>query len=239
MGVVSTLVVRVGGDISPFEKAMAGLEKSLGRTGAKFQSIGRDLTIGLTAPIAAVMGLSVKAASDFESSFAGVRKTVDGVVDAGGNITGFGKKLQERVPRAGKRDPRQRQRAEPDRRSRPASSGSKANRLSSSQMRTIADMSVATNLSAEQAADGMARFANITQMPQEKIGNLGSVIVELGNKLAATESEILDFGLRIAGAGEIVRADREPNSRHRWGVRVGRDRSRGRRHGRTSKPCWR
>ena len=30
-------------------------------------------------------------------------------------------------------------------------------------------MSVATNLSAEQAADGMARFANITQMPQEKI----------------------------------------------------------------------
>ena len=36
MGVVSTLVVRVGGDISPFEKAMAGLEKSLGGRARSF-----------------------------------------------------------------------------------------------------------------------------------------------------------------------------------------------------------
>ncbi|MCZ7536290.1 MAG: phage tail tape measure protein [Acidimicrobiia bacterium] len=45
--------------------------------GASVQSAGRSLTTGLTVPIVGLGALAVKAASDFESSFAGVRKTVD------------------------------------------------------------------------------------------------------------------------------------------------------------------
>lgn len=202
MGTVATLVIRVAANISEFEKAMAGLERGMARTGARLQTVGRQMTTGITLPIAAVGALSIKAAMDFESSFAGIRKTVDGTVDAGGNLTAFGADLQQKFRALAKEIP---------------ISVNELNRIGESAgqlgiksehiigfTKTIAAMGVATNLSSEQAADGMARFANITQMPQEKIENLGSVIVELGNKLAATESEILEFGLRIAGAGEIV-----------------------------------
>lgn len=202
MGVVANLVVKVSANTSDFEKAMAGLEKSMGRMGAKLQTVGAELTKNLTLPLVAVGGLSVKAAKDFESSFAGIRKTVDGVVDAGGNLTNFGKQLETQFRDLAKEIP-----ISVNELNRIGESAGQLGIKSESIIdftKTIAAMGVATNMTTEQAADGMARFANITQMPQEKIGNLGSVIVELGNKLAATESEILDFGLRIAGAGEIV-----------------------------------
>jgi TP901 family phage tail tape measure protein len=199
---VASLVVRISASVADFEKAMAGMEKKWARQGAKFQQIGRDLTTGLTLPIVAVGGLAVKAASDFESSFAGVRKTVDGVVDQGGELTEFGKQLQQEFRNLAKEIPVSVNELN--------KIGEMAGQLGVKSehimdfTRTIAAMGVATNLTTEQAADGMARFANVTQMPMENIGRLGSTIAHLGNKLATTESEILNFGIRIASAGDRV-----------------------------------
>ena len=41
-------------------------------------------------------------------------------------------------------------------------------------------------------------------MSQDKFSNLGSAIVDLGNNLATTESEITEMGLRLAGAGKQI-----------------------------------
>jgi TP901 family phage tail tape measure protein len=69
---------------------------------------------------------------------------------------------------------------------------------------TIAKLGETSNLVGEEGATQLARFANITQMPQDQFDELASVVVELGNKLASTEAEIAEFGLRIAGAGDVA-----------------------------------
>lgn len=70
--------------------------------------------------------------------------------------------------------------------------------------RIMAEMGVATDLTAEQAAVGFAQWANITGMATEDIDNLTSSVVHLGNNTATTESAILNMTLRLAGASRIV-----------------------------------
>ncbi len=69
---------------------------------------------------------------------------------------------------------------------------------------TIAMLGATTNLSTERAAMALAQWANITQLPQDQIRNLGSAIVDLGNNSATMETNIVEMGLRIAGAGKLI-----------------------------------
>jgi len=194
--------VEIIGDASSLQKAFSSAIGSAAGFGAKMQSVGssitsagKTLTAGLTLPLVGLGTLAVKAASDFESSFAGVRKTVDatepelqalaqGFRDMAKEIPVSVNELNAIGEAAG------------------ALGIEKENILSFT--RTVADLGEATDLTSEQAADAFARFANITQMPQTEFQRLGSTVVDLGNKLAATESEIVAMGTRLAGAGAQV-----------------------------------
>jgi len=70
--------------------------------------------------------------------------------------------------------------------------------------KTIADISVTTNLTAESAATSFARLSNIMGEPLDNIDRMGSAVVGLGNNFATTEQEIVDMSLRLAGAGKTV-----------------------------------
>lgn len=196
-------------EMKKMEEQQRILSTSVGKVGQKFsewgpklksvgdqmQSIGRSMTTYVTTPIVAGFGAAVKASIDYESAFAGVRKTVNGSEQDY-------KKLSEGILNMSKNLPV----AANDIASVAEMAGQlgikKKNILDFS--KTIIDLGESTNLTREQAASEFAKFANIVKMPQESFSKLGSSIVALGNNMATTESDIMSMSMRIAAQGKLV-----------------------------------
>jgi hypothetical protein len=64
----SELSVKISADMDGFNKSIETTGKKLAQTGKKFQDVGKNLTLGLTVPILALAGGSIKLASDFEET---------------------------------------------------------------------------------------------------------------------------------------------------------------------------
>lgn len=190
-------------------KNAKGFFGTLDKAGGKVAGFGKAAATAAIAGTAAVIGFaavvggaSVKAAIDFESAFAGVIKTTDGLVDEMGNVNEAGREMQQEFRNLAKEVPVAVEEL--------LAIGELGGQLgiASDQLvgfaETIAAVGEATNLTTEEAATGFAQLANIMQTPQDQIENMASSVVALGNNFATTERDILTFGQRIAGAGEIV-----------------------------------
>ena len=164
-------------------------------TGKAFKDIGEEFSKYISLPIIGAFTASAYAAIDFESAFAGVRKTVDATEEVFAELSTGIREMSKVMPQSA---------------SAIAGVAEAAGQLGIKTenildfSKTMVMLGDATNLSSEQAATALARFANITQMPQTEFDKLGSTIVALGNNLATTESEITNMGLRLAGAGKQV-----------------------------------
>ena len=66
--------------------------------------------------------------------------------------------------------------------------------------RVMAMMNAATDVTGTEGAQNMARFMAITNESTGSLERVGSVLDVLGNSVAASQSEILDFGLNAAPA---------------------------------------
>lgn len=176
-------------------KALSEAGSNMQDVGKKVSDAGKKMTVGVTTPIVGLGTAAVKSSIDFESSFAGVLKTMDlttgqadkmkiGIRDMAKEIPASATAIAEVAESAGQLG------IETD------------NVLGFT--RVMIDLGESTNMSADTAATSLARLANITGMSQSDFDRLGSSIVDLGNNLATTESEIVEMGLRLAGAGNQV-----------------------------------
>lgn len=180
---------------SHFTKTADHLDKmsyKFGRMGHGMSSIGRSMSMYVTTPIVAGFGASVKAAVDYEQSLAGVAKTTNlsgsELNKMSNEIMGMSKKLPFAATEiAGVAEAA-------------GQLGVKKSEITDF-TKTMLDMSVATNLTSEEAATEFARFANAAGMPIDKVDRLGASVVALGNTTATTEKEIVEMGQRLAGAG--------------------------------------
>lgn len=188
---------RPGAGMSP-EQRLSAIQGGLDAVSTKFLAVG--------AAGAAGFGLAVKAATDWESSWTSVTKTVNDATDAHGQLTAAGQELQTQL-RAMARDTVPLENAHAVLAELAATAGQLGIQTPyiAGFAETMAQLGVSTeDLPANEAAMALAQFANITKMSQQDFDRLGSTIVHLGNNLATTEGQIVAFAQRIAGAGEIA-----------------------------------
>ncbi|TFI13256.1 phage tail tape measure protein [Thiopseudomonas sp. 4R-3cl] len=169
--------------------------KKLKEVGDKMVDVGKDMSLKVTAPLVAVGTLSAKAAVDFETAFAGVRKTVDATEEEFEALEQGIRNMAKELPASA---------GEIAGVAEAAGQLGIANENILDFTRTIIDLGESTNLSLEQASTEFARFANITQMSQDDFSRLGSAVVDLGNNFATTESEIVSLGMRLAAQGAQI-----------------------------------
>ena len=170
------------------------LVESLTTVGNKIENVGKKASV-LSGAVAAGLTASAKTAIDFESAFAGVEKTVDATEEQLANLKQGIRNLAKQIP------------ASTTEISAVAEAAGQLGIQTDNILdftKAMVDLGESTNLSSTEAADALARFANITGMSQKDFDKLGSTIVDLGNHCATTESEIVQMGLRIAGAGKTV-----------------------------------
>lgn len=167
-------------------------EQRLTSAGSAARTIGAGLTAAITLPIVGLGAAALKASMDYESAFAGVKKTVSGTPQELAAINTQFREMALTTPVSAVGL---------------AKIGEMAGQLGVQKSKiveftkTIVDISVATNLTADEAGSSFARLANVLKMPQDQFSNLGSAVVALGNFGASTEQEMMNMAQRISAAG--------------------------------------
>jgi hypothetical protein len=141
------------------------------------------------------IGAAVKAAIDFESSFAGVEKTVQATGEELEMLKTQFRGLAQEIP----------------------VSVNELNKIGEAAgalgvptgqilefVRVVATIGTTTNVSTEEAAKALGSLSNVLQLRSEDYSRFAATLVDLGNKGASTESEILEMASRAGGAGKLI-----------------------------------
>lgn len=219
MSVQSALVrlgVSTGGMRNQVRAAMSDLRRDLNAgtrnlgtidTGARHLEQGaqrmsaaaallKGAAIGMGAALAGVVGMSIKAAVDWESAFAGVRKTMSDATE--GELQTLEKQIRGMaldMPIAA---------------TQLAKLGEAAGALGVKTqdvkgfIEVAAMIGTTTNVSADEAATALGQLSNVLGMTQAEYPKFAAALVDLGNKGASTESQILEIASRAGGAASMI-----------------------------------
>lgn len=195
IGRTSSALTKMGSLWSKAESALSSYADSANRVGEATSKVGKSLSKNVTAPIVAIGAYALKAETEFESAFAGVRKTVDATEKEYAQLEQAIKNMSLEIPSAADDLSGVMEIA--------GQLGVLQKDLADYTEKVVA-LDNTTNLSAEDAAKQIAQFANVTGMAHGKVGNLGSALVYLGNNYATTEADIMNMASRLGAAGAQV-----------------------------------
>src|SRR5699024_12553826 len=132
------------------------------------------------------------AAMDWESAWAGVRKTVDGTDEEMASLEQGLRDMAKTLPASHQEI---------------AAVAEAAGQLGiatpniESFTRTMIDLGESSNLSAEEAATALARFMTVMGTSQADVGRTGAAVVGLGNSFATKVTAIVAMASRLCSAG--------------------------------------
>lgn len=177
------------------EKSEEFGDKSKDAVGALASALAAAGVVAALKEVVQTIQECVKASTDFESAITGVFKTVEGTPEQLAAVSEGIRAMSLEIPSTT---------------TEIAAVAEAAGQLGIatddvlSFTRTMLDLGQSTNLSAEEAASALAKFANITGTAAEDYGRLGSVIVGLGNNFATTEADIVSMATRLASTGALT-----------------------------------
>jgi TP901 family phage tail tape measure protein len=184
--------------------AVDGADKVAVKVGSRlakaFTGIGgmiNTATVAIIASLGVGMVAGTRAAIEFEDAFAMVKKTMADVEDP---------KVFEKIA-----DDLQRLATQiPVRASELAALGSVAGQLGvasedvSKFVEVTGKLGVATNMTGEQAATSLARFLNVTNQTTDEVDKFAAILVQLGNNVAAQESEIILLAQNLGAVASVA-----------------------------------
>ena len=180
-------IQKIAGEIEKLEK----IADSTTKVGRNLQHVGRGLTAGVTAPIAAGLGLAAKTAIDFEEGMADAAKTLGTTRDEtqalGQDLLAMTRTLPTSatglaaIAAAG------------------GQLGIAANDIQGF-VEVTAKMGTAFDMSAEQAGDSIAKLMNVYSLNLDGVTSMGDAINHISNNSAASAGQIVDAATRIGGS---------------------------------------
>lgn len=191
-------------NVAAWDKSFTSLDKGYNKimkTGQKcFSAITSAAGVAALA-IGAATAAATATGTEFESAFAGVKKTVDATKEEYAELRQSILDMTRTIPSSANEI---------------AGVMEIAGQLGIAKealtdfTETMINLGVSTNVSAEEASESLAKFANIMTMAnygEDGISNferLGSTIVDLGNKFATTEADIIATSTQLAAAGKLA-----------------------------------
>ncbi len=187
--------------IKEIESQLKNSGKAIEEFGAKVQNGGKKVEeagkkmSAFSVATGTALITSAKSAIDFEDAFTGVEKTVDGTAEQMEELKQGIRDMAKEIPSTTTEISAVAEAA--------GQLGIKTEDILSF-TRVMIDLGNSTNLSAEEAASALAKFANVTKMSAKDYDKLGSAIVALGNNFATTEADIVAMATHLAATGELA-----------------------------------
>ena len=196
VGEVESNLQAISGNQSDIDKfSWSTFLSNAEEAGKKMEKIGKQMSLAITGPLVLLGKKMYGNAVDYESAFAGVKKTTDATEEEYAALYSDLLEISERSPTGFVEGAGIMEMA--------GQLGVAKDQLTGFTEAYIG-LQESTNIQGESGAADLARFLNVTEKTTANVDRVGGVIVGLGNNFATTEAEILSMATRMGATADLA-----------------------------------